>query len=96
MSDRIHQDNQAFCDWYNSSKELDEMHETGDYDGVALFAWNAALKYRDSQPDVLRQPLTHDQISSLWSKFEFPEKLKVVTFAKAIERVHGIGGNDES
>lgn len=43
-----------------------------------------------------KQPLTHDQILSLWQQFEFPEKLKVVAFARAIEEAHGIGDSDDT
>jgi len=72
-------------------------YETTASDMEYWFSIHDALldKLTHPAPAVVREPLPHDQLLSLWRRFDFDEKLKIVTFARAVERAHGIGGSDE-
>ena len=44
-----------------------------------------------------RKPLTREQAIALWAdKSDGPSNGVIVSFARAIERAHGIGGSDEA
>ena len=43
-----------------------------------------------------RKPLTREEAIALWAdKSDGPSNGEIVSFTRAIERAHGIGGNDE-
>jgi hypothetical protein len=71
-----------------------EIHELpADYTGPVWIEGQVRSLYARTAPQPAKQPLTDDEISDLWLA-SISGPLTATKFARAIERAHGIGGQE--